>query len=36
MTSEELSGAYLQALRNADVAAMLALFTSDAVVHSPL
>ena len=36
MTAEELAAAYLQALRDADLAAMLALFTPDAVVHSPL
>ena len=36
MNPAELSSAYLTALRGADIAAMLSLFTDDAVVQSPL
>jgi SnoaL-like domain len=36
MDTAHLSDAYLSALRNADLAAMLCLFTEDALVHSPL
>ncbi|WKK24317.1 nuclear transport factor 2 family protein [Streptomyces olivoreticuli] len=36
MTTSELVSAYLAALERADADAVLKLFTSDAVVHSPL
>lgn len=36
MTAEELAGAYLRALGEADLRAMLGLFAEDALVHSPL
>lgn len=34
--SDELVARYLRALGDADLAGMLALFTADAIVHSPL
>ncbi|MEP7022916.1 MAG: nuclear transport factor 2 family protein [Actinomycetota bacterium] len=36
MTPEQLADAYLGALGRSDLAAMLVLFTTDALVHSPL
>ncbi len=36
MNPDELSEQYLTALRSADTAAMLRLFTEEALVHSPL
>jgi ketosteroid isomerase-like protein len=36
MTTPELAEAYLGALGDADLTAMLSLFSEDAVVHSPL